>query len=80
MESFLKEQLKRIRELTEKVASWEQRAAEINREIDREREHSNRGPLQEVRDLRPYRADHSGRSHADDRPVRRSSKRRRRHD
>jgi hypothetical protein len=54
-ESFLEEQLlNRIRGMTERMTRATNRAAELNDEIARTREASQKGPLDEVRDLRTY--------------------------
>jgi hypothetical protein len=53
-ESFLEEQLKRIREMTERMSRATNHTAELNSEIARTREASRQGPLHEVRDLRTY--------------------------
>ena len=75
MESFLREQLRRIQELTERMVSLEQHAAELSRELERDREQISRGPLADVRDYRPYSSNAPApRAVADDRPARRSRK------
>jgi hypothetical protein len=51
-ESFLEEQLKRIRQMSERVARARDRAAELTNEIARDREARQHGPLEEVRDFR----------------------------
>ena len=56
-ESFLEEQLKRIREMTEQVSRARGRAAENLNEMARHRESIERGPLQDVRDFRPFSPD-----------------------
>jgi len=53
-ESFLEEQLKRIREMTEQMSRAAHRAAELNDELARNREAIRQGPLTEVRDFRHY--------------------------
>jgi hypothetical protein len=81
MESFLKEQLKRIQALTERLSSVEQHAAELSREMERDREQVRQGPFAAVRDVRPYRSSTEPRSEANDRPPprpRRTAPRRRR--
>jgi hypothetical protein len=55
MESFLKEQLKRIQNLAEQVSSLERRAAEMTSGRTKEPAISH-GPLADVKDLRPYRS------------------------
>jgi hypothetical protein len=52
--SFLEEQLRRIREMTERMTRAANHAAELNDEIARTRAASARGPLDEVRDFRTY--------------------------
>ena len=84
-ESFLEEPLKRIRDMTEQVSRARGRAAEISNEIARQRESSQLGPLQEVRDFRTFSSepeqsrdrtdDHGGRAR---RHPRRATPRRRR--
>ena len=46
-ESFLEEQLKRIREMTERMSRATNHTAEVNCEIARPREASRQGPLHE---------------------------------
>jgi len=53
-ESFLEDQLKRIRELSERMSRATHDAAELSEELARNREASHQGPLHEVRDLRTY--------------------------
>jgi hypothetical protein len=88
-ESFLEEQLKRIREMSERMSRATSRAAELNDELVRNRAANQQGPLHEVRDLRTYNSIRSDwateskeRSEADGSPARRhtardSSRRRR---
>jgi hypothetical protein len=57
-ESFLEEQLKRIREMTEQMSRVRDRAAEISNEVARAREPFRHSPLHEVRDLRTYSSHH----------------------
>lgn len=54
MESFLKEQLKRIQNLAEQVSSLERRAAEMTSGRTNEPASISHGPLADVKDLRPY--------------------------
>lgn len=61
-ESFLEDQLKRIRELSERMSRATQNVAELNEELARNREASQQGPLHEVRDLRTYSSTESGRA------------------
>ena len=53
-ESFLEDQLKRIRELSERMSRATHDAAELSEELARNRAASQQGPLHEVRDLRTY--------------------------
>ena len=53
-ESFLEDQLKRIRELTERMTRATDHAAELNSELVRNLEAGRQGPLNEVRDFRTY--------------------------
>jgi hypothetical protein len=63
-ESFLEEQLKRIREMGEQMSRAASRAAEVSNELARNRE--SQGPLDEVRDLRTYTSRHESREPSDD--------------
>lgn len=86
MESFLKEQLKRIQDLAEQMSSLESRLERHTAEISHRRESEfasvSYGPLADVRDLRTYKNANIERDTADERPRRhrtsRTSKRRRR--
>jgi hypothetical protein len=80
-ETFLEEQLERIRRLTEQMSQVRSRAAELSNEFERDRAMIRRSPLQDVRDFRRHPSisetpdrteDHGGRSTA------RSASRRRR--
>jgi hypothetical protein len=53
-ESFLKEQLKRIREMTEQMARVHDDAAGLSLELGRYRESAPLHPLADIRDFRPY--------------------------
>jgi hypothetical protein len=53
-ESFLEEQLKRIRDMTERMSRAADDLAVINSELARTREASRLGPLDDVRDFRIY--------------------------
>jgi hypothetical protein len=53
-ESFLKEQLERIRKLTERISKLENSAAELSDAMAHDREALKQGPLHEVRDFRLY--------------------------
>jgi hypothetical protein len=49
---FLERQLKRLREMSERMSQARERAAELAEQIDRDRKAIPQGPLQEVRDFR----------------------------
>jgi hypothetical protein len=53
-ESFLKEQLERIRKLTERMSAVESNAQRLADEIAHDRESMHHSPLHEVRDYRTY--------------------------
>jgi hypothetical protein len=53
-ESFLKEQLKRIRDMTEQMARVHDYAAGLSQELGQDREFARLDPLAAVRDFRPY--------------------------
>ena len=53
-ESFLREQLERIRALTEQMTSVQNRVAELSNEIAHDRDAMQQSPLHEVRDYRTY--------------------------
>ena len=54
-QSFLMDQLKRIREMTEQMARVHDHATELSLELERDRAAAtNRDPLAEVRDFRVY--------------------------
>ena len=53
-ESFLEEQLKRMREMSEQMSRASGHAAELSNELERDRASRQRGPLYDVRDLRTY--------------------------
>src|SRR5262249_19320869 len=53
-ESFLKEQLERIKKLTERISAVEGQRERLADEIAHDREAMHRTPLHEVRDYRPY--------------------------
>jgi lipid II:glycine glycyltransferase (peptidoglycan interpeptide bridge formation enzyme) len=74
MDSFLEEQLKRIQELSERMSQLQNRAAELNQEMERDREALRHGPLQNAKDLRTY-SGQVQRSDAADRPARRRRRR-----
>ena len=75
-------QLRRIRELTERMARVQDRTAELSAAFERDRVSARQGPLQEIRDLRTYssfRPDHRDHAHDDgERHSPRSASRRRR--
>jgi len=73
-EHFLEEQLKRIREMTERMARLQARAAELPEEFERDRATARQGPLEEVRDLRTYSSIRSTGDYADDHGTRHSSR------
>lgn len=80
MESFLKEQLKRIQDLADRMSSLEKHTAELNRERERQRSTRSPDPLADVRDLRTYSslgALRQPRSTAHDAPHARRRRRRR---
>ena len=53
-QSFLKDQLKRIRDMTEQMARVHDHATELSHELGRDRDAAtHRDPLAEVRDFRP---------------------------
>jgi hypothetical protein len=82
-ESFLEEQLRRIKAMSERMSRVSNSAAELSSELARDRESSRQDPL-EVRDLRTYpprseprkRSDHHA-GNARRRAARVSSRRRR---
>ena len=53
-ESFLKEQLERIRKMTERMSALESNAAELSDVMAHDRAAMRQGPLDEVRDYRVY--------------------------
>ena len=53
-ESFLKEQLERIRKLTERMSVLQSHAAELSDVMAHDRESLRHSPLHAVRDYRPY--------------------------
>lgn len=73
-ESFLEEQLARIKRLTEKMTQAQNSAADLSNEIERGRYLARQTPLHDVRDYRLYTADDeqvSERHSANDAPRRR---------
>ncbi len=73
-EHDLEEQLKRIREMTDRMMRVQNRAAELSEEFERDRANARHGTLQEVRDLRPYSSfrTHDRNRHATDDGARHS--------
>jgi hypothetical protein len=71
-ETFLEEQLRRIREMSEQMSRVRNHAAELSEELARDRAFIRRNPLHAVRDFRSYSSmrseppasaeDHGGRS------------------
>ena len=53
-ESFLQEQLERIKKLTERMSAVEGQTERLANELARDRASMHRGPLYEVRDYRTY--------------------------
>jgi hypothetical protein len=79
MESFLKEQLKRIQELTDRMSSLHDNATQLSKEMERDRERIEHDPLSDVRDFRTYQsADSSNKAESDDRRTPPPSRRKRR--
>jgi hypothetical protein len=64
-QSFLKDQLKRIREMTQQMARVHDDATELSQELRRNRDAAtNRDPLAEVRDLRIHSSPNDDADHA----------------
>ena len=83
-ESFLEEQLKRMKEMSERMSRVTNTAAELSNDLARDRESSRQDPLQDVRDLRTYPPRNETRMRSDHRAgnarrhtARHSSRRRR---
>jgi hypothetical protein len=55
-DSFLEEQLARIRKLTEDLEKMSRSAADLPQELAQYRQSINKGPLDNVRDCRVYRS------------------------
>jgi len=53
-ENFLEEQLKRIREMSERMTRIRDRAAEVSAEVTRDRESMKGSPLHQVKDFRSH--------------------------
>lgn len=80
-ESFLVEQLERIRKLSERMSQVRNETDELADLIAHEREVMRQSPLHEVRDYRTYPTEHSLRDQAPDstrRSTARNTSRRRR--
>ena len=83
-ESFLKEQLERIRKLTEQLTAVESNASELSHAMADDRAALRQGPLHQVRDYRLCAEATHGRDDANDRSrsrrsdIRDSPRRRRR--
>jgi hypothetical protein len=78
-ESFLEEQLARIKRLTEKMTQAQNSAADLSNELERGRHLARQTPLHDVRDYRLYAANDeevSERHTANDAPRRRRRGRR----
>ena len=78
-ESFLEEQLARIKRLTEKMTQAQNSAADLSNELERGRYLARQTPLHDVRDYRLYAANDkevSERHTANDAPRRRRRGRR----
>jgi hypothetical protein len=75
-ESFLEEQIRRIRELSARISESQTRRAELTRLLEERRSHY--GPLEGVRDLSPYGDRGHGTSSAAREPVHARKPRRRR--
>jgi hypothetical protein len=78
-ESFLEEQLARIKRLTEKMTQAQNSAADLSNELERGRYLTRQTPLHDVRDYRLYAANDeevSERHTANDAPRRRRRGRR----
>jgi hypothetical protein len=77
-ESFLKEQLERIRRLTERMSAVQRRAAEFSDAMAHDRDAMHHTPLHEVRDYRTYSGSETYQPAEPRRSVARESTRRRR--
>jgi hypothetical protein len=75
--SFLEEQLRRMRQLTERMAQVHSRLTENCEAISRDRDAIHPGPLQGVRDYRIHETQNYA-DRADDQPAKRSRPRGRR--
>jgi hypothetical protein len=74
-ETFLEEQLKRIREMTEQMSRVHNRAAELSQEVEHDRAMMRWSPLHEIRDLRSYSSTDRSRDHAEDHAGRHTPRR-----
>lgn len=79
--TFLQEQLRRVRELTDRVSQARAHAAEMSDAITRDRSAISASPLDEIRDLRVHRnhqrsVDTALKTRASDTPSRRRRRRR----
>jgi hypothetical protein len=77
-ESFLKEQLERIRKLTERMSAVQSHAAELSDAMAHDRAAMRQTPLHEVRDYRTYSGSETYQPAEPRRSVARESTRRRR--
>ena len=75
--SFLEEQLERMRRLTERMAQVRSELIIGSEVVSRERELHHDGPLGEIRDYRTHQT-HDYASRAEDRPARRRASRKKR--
>jgi hypothetical protein len=73
--SFLEEQLERVRRLTERMAQIHSNVTENSARISRDREARHDGPLQGIRDYRTHQSPDYETSEADDRTTRRPRQR-----
>jgi hypothetical protein len=76
-ENFLEEQLKRIREMSERMSRVQSHAAEVSAEVARDRALAKRTPLHQVRDFRRYSSITEERAEAHDDRARPPRSRRR---
>ncbi|HZR26374.1 MAG TPA: hypothetical protein VFA59_22450 [Vicinamibacterales bacterium] len=74
-DSFLENQVRRIRELTERMSQVSEQRERLE-QADRDAKGSGYGPLHDVRDVRVFNAPASERSIAHDTPPRRRRRRR----
>ena len=77
-ESFLKEQLERIKRMTERMSAVQGQSERLANEMAHDREAMHYSPLHEVRDYRPYSSNSESHSHATSSARDSSSRRRRR--